>query len=155
MIVSYRYWFRSLLCVLFLCFPSRYHKPDNSSVCPFGARCFYAHLDAHGNDVKDRPTPPPPQGAPRRSCPYLRVGGARGGGRGGGGGGAGHRGMGHGGGRESFDNLRQLYSFNFEGETGLGGVCEYTVDEPSIFYVTIPMSADLRTMMCGKIISVG
>lgn len=103
--------------------PLRYHKSDSSNVCPFGARCFYAHLDANGADVKNRPAPPPPQGPPRRSCPYLRGEGARGAGRGPGvggtGGGHGHRGMGHGHGAgvDRLNNLRNLYTFEFEGET--------------------------------------
>ncbi|CAN0569740.1 unnamed protein product, partial [Ectocarpus sp. 12 AP-2014] len=34
--------------------PCKYHKPGNASgggtttVCPFGSRCFYAHLDENG-----------------------------------------------------------------------------------------------------------
>lgn len=41
--------------------------------------------------------------------------------------------MGHGGGRESFDNLRHLYAFDFEGEsrTWGGGGSEYAKDESS------------------------
>ncbi|CAN0449959.1 unnamed protein product, partial [Ascophyllum nodosum] len=33
-------------------FPCKYHKADRSAVCPFGVRCFYAHLDKNGRDVK-------------------------------------------------------------------------------------------------------
>ena len=36
---------------------NRYHKADRSAVCPFGVRCFYAHLDKNGRDVKNRPPP--------------------------------------------------------------------------------------------------
>ncbi|CAN0428998.1 unnamed protein product, partial [Ascophyllum nodosum] len=38
-------------------FPCKYHKADRSAVCPFGVRCFYAHLDKNGRDVKNRPPP--------------------------------------------------------------------------------------------------
>lgn len=118
----------------------RYHKPARSgsnggggsstsrstSVCPFGARCFYAHLDENGNDVKDR-TPPAQPASSRRTCPYLRGGGgrggsrggARGGARGGGGGGGGRAGQEHGFGEiggEALDHLHLLYPFEGEGE---------------------------------------
>eukprot|EP00752_Nemacystus_decipiens_P006422 g5785.t1 len=108
--------------------PCKYHKPARSggngsssgtNVCPFGARCFYAHLDENGNDVKDR-TPAPPASS-RRSCPYLRGGGGggggRGGARGGGGGGRGRAGRGHGlgaSGEQGLDDLQLLYPFEVE-----------------------------------------
>ncbi|CAN0140210.1 unnamed protein product, partial [Ascophyllum nodosum] len=38
-------------------FPCKYHKADRSAVCPFGVRCFYAHLDKNGRDVKNQPPP--------------------------------------------------------------------------------------------------
>lgn len=114
----------------------RYHKParsgsnggsrssggsnsSGSNVCPFGARCFYAHLDENGNDVKDR-TPPAPPPSSRRTCPYLRGGegggGSRGGARGGGGGRAGRvHGFGASGGG-GLDDLHFFYPFEGEGE---------------------------------------
>ncbi|CAM9870447.1 unnamed protein product, partial [Discosporangium mesarthrocarpum] len=49
--------------------PCKYHRSDGSNTCPFGRRCFYAHLDADGVDVKDKLPPPNPL---RRSCPYLQ-----------------------------------------------------------------------------------
>ncbi|CAB1098491.1 unnamed protein product [Ectocarpus sp. CCAP 1310/34] len=117
--------------------PCKYHKPGNASgggtttVCPFGSRCFYAHLDEHGNDVKDRATPAAP--APlRRTCPYLRAGGGgggsagasrggganRGGGRSGGRGGTGageRAGHGHGASGRVFSDIHVLYPFGGDG----------------------------------------
>lgn len=109
----------------------RYHKPARSgssatNVCPFGARCFYAHLDEDGNDVKDR-TPPPPPASSRRTCPYLRGGRGRGSSRGGArGGGGGRMGRDHGYGARGgggLDDLQLLYPFEEEeeGEEGEEG----------------------------------
>lgn len=61
--------------------PCKYHKADGSNSCPFGSKCFYAHLDETGVDVKDRAAPPA-AAAPRRACPYMQrngvpAGGAR------------------------------------------------------------------------------
>ncbi|CAM9799549.1 unnamed protein product [Scytosiphon promiscuus] len=86
--------------------PCKYHKPESSrgsgsgnvNICPFGARCFYAHLDEHGNDVKDK-TPPAASAPMRRTCPYLAGRGGGGGGGGGGGSGRASRGSGRRGGR--------------------------------------------------------
>eukprot|EP00903_Cladosiphon_okamuranus_P012561 g11761.t1 len=110
--------------------PCKYHKPARSgsnggsrsssssgtNVCPFGARCFYAHLDENGNDVKDR-TPSAPPASARRTCPYLRGGGRGGSSRGGvsvGGGGGGRAGRESGSGGGELDDLHFFYPF--EGE---------------------------------------
>ncbi|CAM9375317.1 unnamed protein product [Choristocarpus tenellus] len=50
--------------------PTTYHRPDGSNTCPFGKRCFYAHLDAEGNDVKDSQPAPT---LSRRSFPHVNA----------------------------------------------------------------------------------